>query len=326
MDYRSRVDHQLRNFDVYDITCPVCMSVFQNPVIVCRNGHSLCSVCYNRYRVFNVHPDCPHCKVKMLTDPIVNRVAQCSVGWFFRTLHEIVPYSKDERVDLNLTKFINMQVGTTTVEIPPFVITRNDPWVVGVIQDIDVVQLEYIVVPDIRPDLLKSICLNNNNNSNAFALRIPFTDGNHVFAPYGAYSGSWRTLDWIKEHNVSFFYICPQNNDDNYHDTADIQWTTGIYLWDRKCPSTNTEWVLIGFEFQSHDGVERDVCWYDLQDRNIHPVVNSANITFSWPTTSCLYNNNNTTTLSTATAVDESDASDEDSDDLDDFQIQNNLR
>jgi len=254
MEFRSRVDHHLRNFDVYDITCPICMSVFQNPVIVCKNGHSLCSVCHEQCRQNpGFHLDCPHCKVKMLGDPIVNRVAQCSVTWFFRTLQEVVPYTKDDRVDLNLTKFINHH--TDRPSIPPFLVSHNNPWVVGIIQDIDTVQLEYVVVPDIRPDLLKGLCINNNN---AYAIRVSFADCNQVLAPYGAYSESWRNLDWINENNISYFYVCPS-----------LSWTTGIRLWDRK-GECNKEWVLLGFE--SNDGLARDVCWYDLEDTNLHPV------------------------------------------------------
>jgi len=255
MEYRSRVDHHLRNFDVYDITCPICMSVFHEPVIVCRNGHSLCSTCYHRCRM---NPDCPQCKIKMLPDPIINRIAKASITWFFRTLQEIVPYTKDERVDFNLSKFMHLhaEVGS----LPPFMKSGNNPWVSAIVQDIDTVQLEYVIVPDIRPDLLTSICPNR-----AHSVRVSFIECYQILAPHGAYSECWRTLEWIRQHQINYFYVF--HHDENNNTEC---WTTGLRLWDRAEPSA-TESILLGFE--SQNGFERDVGWYELGDADIYPTI-----------------------------------------------------
>lgn len=50
---------------IESLTCPVCFDMMESPIYQCRNGHTLCNVCYKQVS------DCPECRIRLdKHDPI----------------------------------------------------------------------------------------------------------------------------------------------------------------------------------------------------------------------------------------------------------------
>ena len=231
MDYHQAITTTLRHFDVYDVTCTICMSIYTNPVIVCGNGHTLCKHCNDKYNQ-NVHPvdaECPYCKDRMLPVPIPNRSAEYSIRWFNQALREVVPFVVGDRVDFNLGVYQKKNPSPLS-DLPPFVCAQQTDWCSARIHDMDLQHMTYTIVPDLPVDLLKTLSVN------CFQVRVSFADVNpNILTRFHEHTTPWRNIKWLKDNAVyTVFYK-----------SVTAEWIPGILLWDRQ--TATSEDVLIGY-------------------------------------------------------------------------------
>ena len=87
--------------DVYDITCSICLQLFENPHTVCSNGHNLCKKCFDQFQqTLVVGARCPTCMLTMFHIPYPNRAVHSCVRWYNAMLRKILPFSKNDQVEV----------------------------------------------------------------------------------------------------------------------------------------------------------------------------------------------------------------------------------
>jgi len=85
--------------DYFDVRCPVCLTVFDNPLLVCENGHNLCRTCFLACDNTN---RCPTCKADMFDEPVPNRSTMALVSAFFREMSESgMVYRRGDQIDVD---------------------------------------------------------------------------------------------------------------------------------------------------------------------------------------------------------------------------------
>lgn len=84
--------------DYFDVRCPVCLTVFSDPRLVCDNGHNLCGACFLACE----NGQCPTCKGIMFDEPVLNRSTLALVSAFFGQMSDSgMIYRKGDQVDVD---------------------------------------------------------------------------------------------------------------------------------------------------------------------------------------------------------------------------------
>lgn len=264
-DETTWIRHRLRHFDVYDATCSVCLSIYRDAVIVCRNGHSLCHECFRQCLqngILSYRACCPQCKDKMLIHPIPDRHARSSVRWLFDTIKEVYPFTRGDPVDVDIASYIESLPFDHPNLFPPFVQTGGNGWVEGIVYDLDVLRMEICVQPNVPLDLLEMILKNDFPTNTPTTIRIPLHQMVSVIAPRGQKSTSWRHLQWIRQSGTQEFHVC-----------TDVpgrgkMWERAVPLWDRTDEETGGVSLLIGIDRTDRP---RDAQWISIEDAGLQP-------------------------------------------------------
>lgn len=264
-DETISIQHRLRHFDLYEATCSVCLSIYREAVIVCRNGHSLCHECFRQCLqngVLSYRACCPQCKDKMLIHPIPDRHARSSVRWLFDTIKEVYPFTRGDSVDINVMGYIESLPFDHPNLFPPFVQTTDNGWAEGIVYDLDVLRMEICVQPNVPLDLLEIILKENFPPNTPTTIRIPLNQMVSVLAPQGHRSTSWRHLQWIRQSGTQEFHVCTDTPG------RGRLWERAVPLWDRTDEETGGVSLLVGIDRTDRP---RDARWISIEDPNLQP-------------------------------------------------------
>ena len=229
--------------DVYDMTCSICIQLFENPYTVCKNGHTLCKKCYDQSQQASAHlvagARCPTCRMTMLNPPYPNRVADACVTWYNAMLRKILPFSRNDLVE------VSYACGDT----------KESKWMPARVMDMDLHKMVYVLLPSApwKTMLAMSTCLT--------PIYMTLEEMETRMRPKSTNLPCWRSLEWVRQHGVRpmGLYFCGDMEENP------LEWIPVSIHWDF-IDTTGEEHILVGYDTE----FSRDVQWVSLLSENIY--------------------------------------------------------
>jgi hypothetical protein len=190
----------------------------------------------------------------MLVHPIPNRLARTAVSWYNKFLEDVLPFKKNDKVDLNLSQY--RLLGKSSV---PIFNKNNMDWMPGRIIDIEVNKQMFVVIPDVPWKVVWQIA------STLTPFYVPFDHVHTILSSSETQIPKWRNLTWIFENirndETSLFqlYFCSDM------DLSPHKWFPVSVKW-FFTDNGGEEHLLIGYDTD----FSRDVQWISLLNENIY--------------------------------------------------------
>jgi hypothetical protein len=195
----------------------------------------------------------------MLVHPIPNRLAKTAVSWYNKFLEDVLPFKKNDKVDLNLSQY--RLLGKPS--LPTFGNHNHNKWMQdwmpGRIIDIEINKQIFVVIPDVPWKVVWQIA------STLTPFYVPFEHVQDILFPQQTKIPKWRNLTWIFENighdETSLFqlYFCADM------DLSPHKWFPVSLKW-YFTDGSGEEHLLIGYDTD----FSRDVQWISLLNENIY--------------------------------------------------------